>query len=429
MQNSAELEQKEAVLEETATEAPLEETPVEEISVEEAPAEEIIAEEPVAEEVPVTEAPVEETPVAEEAPVEEAPAIVAPPVVEQPKKAKKVRRSRPWPLKILCGLIAFVLCVTMFAVSLAGIVVVDLRVMATEGGIGKIITPLIFSGLSDAPKYPGLTAAPSQPAGEDVVGPLVDMAFDLLEKQFGEETPLTKDQLAQFINESSAKDFLVEKVSGVVEDVLNDTNHTTISRDEVMDIIRDNTQLIKDNFDVEITEEQLQEIEEALEEVEIFDDFEEKGFVGTLKESLAEEGLDSDLGGILGGGASGGSLFDDILSFIPKVTSNAAIAGIFGTFLVLFLLLWLTNFTIPKTLSDTGIVLLVNGLVLCAPIALDNLGLLQSMLPPTLFSIVRGVLAAVAPVHIAVLAAGAGLIVLAIIAKTIKSIRLRKAAA
>ncbi len=428
MQNSTELEQKDAVLEEAVEEAPVEETPVEEIPVEEAPVEEVSATEESVEEAPVAE----EAPVVEEAPAEEAPAIIAPPVVEQPKKekkAKKVRRSRPWPLKILCGLIAFVLCVTMFAVSLAGIVVVDLRVMATEGGIGKIITPLIFSGLSDAPKYPGLTAAPSQPSGEDVVGPLVDMAFDLLEKQFGEETPLTKDQLAQFINESSAKDFLVEKVSGVVEDLLNDTNTTTISRDEVMDIIRDNTQLIKDSFDVEITEEQLQEIEGALEKVEIFDDFAEKGFMGTIKESLAEEGIDSDLGGILGDAASGGSLFDDIFSFIPKVTSNAAIASIFGTFLVLFLLLWLTNFTIPKTLSDTGIVLLINGLILCAPIMLDNAGLAAAFMEPTVLGVVRGILAAVAPVHIAVLAAGAGLIVLAIIAKTVESIRLRKAAA
>ena len=409
--------------------------------------EEISAEETRAKDIPVEEARVEESPAEETAiqkvlaeGISETPAEAAAPIVAKPAaKPTKAKRSRPWPLKILLGLVAILLCIIMFAVTLAGTLVVDLRVMTSQGGIRQIVTQLILpQGLSTGSQYPGLTAAPSQPASkEDLTGPLVDWAYGLLEEQFGEETPLTKEQLTQFLDKSSAKDFLADKIAGAVDDFYNETNETTITRKEVVDLIRDNQQLIKDSFDVEITEEQIQEIQEALEEVKVFDELEEKGFMGVLEETLAGPTPEGDFakpgtdaaGNITGSVSSPLVRVKQILSYIRMATSNIAIICIAGAFVVLFLLLWLTNFTLPKTLSDTGIVLLVTGLILCVPTALDNIGLAQTLLEPTLLGIVRGVLTAVNPVHFTVLGAGAGLIILSIVAKIIKSIRVKKTVA
>lgn len=449
MQDSAQLEQQETVLEET-TQVSAEETPVEEIPVEEVPVEEISAEEVPAEEIPAEEVSVEETPVAEttveeapaeEPPVEKAPVATLPPMPEQPKKEKKIRRSRPWPVKILCGLLAFVLCVAMFAVTLAGVVVIDLRVMSSEDGIRQIITQLILpTGMSTGNRYPGLTAAPSEPTDEDALtGPLTDWAYDQLVEQFGDATPITKEQLAHFMNESSAKEFLVEKTAGAVDDFINETNKTVITREEVMQLILDNTQMIEAAYGVVFTDEELQGIEDTLAETELFDILEEKGFVGVLEESLTDAiasgkpGFDAAVAGdaesFLAIQAAARKQAQEILSWVSMAVSDTAIIGTLGAFLALFLLLLLCNFSLPKTLSDTGIVLLVNGLLLCIPIAMDNLGLLRTILPPEIFSVVHGILLSVTPVHIAVLAAGGGFLLLAILAKIIKTIRLKLAAA
>jgi len=436
MQDSAQLEQQEAVLEEI----PVEETPVGEIPVEEVPVEEVPAEEAPAAEEPVEEVPMEEAPAAETS-VEKAPVATLPPIPEQPKKEKKARCQRPWPVKILCGLLAFVLCVAMFAVTLTGVVVMDLRVISSEDGIRQIITQLILpTGMSTGNRYPGLTAAPSEPIDEDALtGPLTDWAYDQLVEQFGDATPITKEQLAHFMNESSAKEFLVEKTAGAVDDFINETSETVITREEVMQLILDNTQMIEDTYGVVFTDEELQGIEDTLAETELFDILEEKGFVGVLEESLTDTiassapGFDAAVAGdaesFLAIQADARKQAQEILSWVRMAISDTAIISIVGAFLALFLLLLLCNFSLPKTLSDTGIVLLVNGLLLCIPIAMDNLGLLRTFLPSEIFSAVHGILLAVTPVHIAALAVGGGFMVLAIIAKIIKTIRLKIAAA
>ena len=375
------------------------------------------------------ESPVEEIIVAE-APVEEIP------VAEAPKKGKKIRR-RPWPLKILLGLVAFVLCIAMFGVTLAGALVVDLRVMTSEGGIKQLLTAMFLPGSPTASDRLSvgmtLTAANPLPGTGteepvDMSNFLLDAAFDILQQQFGEDIPMTKEQVGNFLEQSTAKDFLADKVSGVLDDLVNDTSNTTITRDEIMNLVTENKQLIEETFEVTIDDSVLDEMEEALEEVEIFDQLEEKGFADIVVESVVGGGGE-DAAGAVEEMKEAMATFRQVMATIGEITADSTLVSAIGAFVVLFLLVFLVNFSLPKTLSDTGIVLTFVGLILSAPNFLFNSGVLYALLPTEMggvLSIAGGLLAAVQGVHFAILGAGVALIVLAIVAKIFKTKRQKK---
>lgn len=358
---------------------------------------------------------------------------------QKPKKVKKIRR-RPWPLKILLGLVAIVLCIAMFAVTLAGAVVVDLRVVASEGGIKQLLTAMFLPNSPTASDRLSvgmtLTAASPMPGNGaegtvDMSSFLLDAAYDILQKQFGEDIPMTKEQVGNFLEQSTAKDFLAEKVSGVIDDMINDTSNTTVTRDEIMTLVKDNKQLIEETFQVTIEDSMLEEMEQALEEVEIFDQLEEKGFADVVIESVVGGG-NEDAAGAVEEMQEAITAFKEAMALVGTITSDSTLFAAIGAFVGLFLLVFLVNFSLPKTLSDTGIVLTFAGLILSAPNFLFMSGLLHTMLPAEMsgmLSIAGGLLFAIQVVHFAILGTGVALIVLAIVAKILKNARLKKAMA
>lgn len=424
MQNGTELEPLENVQqEETALTAEQESC-----QVPEEPA--AVAQEPeAAEETPEETIAETELPAQQETPKPE----------QKPKRGKKTRR-RPWPLKILLGLVAFVLCIAMFAVTIAGAVVVDLRVMTSQGGIKEILTQLIMPGKPTA-SVPlslsmALTVASPLPDGNtegtvDMSNFLLDAAFDILQQQFGGDIPMTKEQVGDFLEQSTAKDFLAEKLSGVVDDFINETSNTTITRDEVMNLVTENKQLIEETFEITIDDSVLEEMEQNLEEVEFFDQLEEKGLADVFVETVVGSGGE-DAAGAVEGMTEAMATFRQAMSTIGQITADSTLFAAIGAFVVLFLLVFLVNFSLPKTLSDTGIVLTFAGLILSAPKFLYISGLLQTILPVEMSGVlpmVGGLLSAVEVVHFAILGAGVALIILAIVAKSLKNARLKKAMA
>lgn len=379
-------------------------------------------ERPVAETLP--EQPAAETPVSEEpAPLPPLPEMPAEP--QKVKKIKKIKRSRPWPLKILLELIAIVLCLTLFVVTIAGALIVDLRVMTSKGGFEKILNQLITSTISQ----PEAAAPASTPNGSVLLlsdtsasvvsDPITDMVYELLQSGLGEELPLEKEDVRDFINNSTVKDFLADKASGAFDDFLNETNNTTITKDEIIGLVRENAPLIKESFGVEITDDQLEELETALDEVPIWEELEQEGLMGFLEENYLNQDTAS------GGLADSMAAVKQIMDYVRMATSNTAIASIAGVIVVLMLLVLLVNWTVPKTLSDIGITLLFAGLVLSSINFVFSSDVLQVLLADqtAIIGLINGILASIAVVHYSILGSGIALIVLAIVAKVIKTRR------
>ena len=348
------------------------------------------------------------------------------PAPETPQKIKKIKKSRrrPWPLKILLELVAIVLCVALFAVTIAGALIVDLRVMTSQGGFEKILTQLIApTGSVQAVPQPGVTLLSAPDQSQDAANFVTDMIYDMLQENFGQEVPVTKDQISEFIDKSTVTEFIAEKMSGAVNDFLNETSDTTITKDEIMDLVRDNSALLKESFDIEITDDMMTELETALDEVPMWDELEEKGLVGYLEENLLLPDSEAD------GSSNGLAAIKQAMDYVRMVTSNMAIACFAGAMLLLALLVLLVNWSVPKTLSDVGITLLFAGLILSSLNFIGASGVLETLLADQMqiIGLINGILASVAVVHYGVLGTGVALIVLAIIAKIIKNSRRKKA--
>jgi len=407
----------------------------------------------------------------EEAPAAEIRQKEAPSVEVQPakaKKEKKARKPRSVPVKILMGLIAFILCVVMFVISLVGILILDVRAVVSRNGISQIVSQLISGQVFSGPARPALAAGVGGgtvymddfSAGGNMSGMLVDWAYDMLKDQFGDELPITKEQVQTFVEESTVQDFVADKVAGIVEDFYSGKSETTITVEEITQLIEENKEIIEEQFDIEITEEALDAVDTMLEESGILEPIEEQGLVDFIKEnmenSVTPEAPDmqgpNGVGGLPGNpdnpeipgtpgtpgnpGNTIGSVnpmdsINQVMELVRTATSYTTVAILGGIFaLLLVLLFFVTGRSFPATLADTGVVLLLAGLIFAAPTAVCvfNPQLVSDLAGPGIGGIVCLIFNAAATVNFTVVGVGFALIVAAIVVKIVLSVKAKKQA-
>jgi len=507
---------------------------------------------------------VEETVTPVEEPVTPAEETAAAPAVEdsapakKAKKVKKVKKPRSVPLKIFMGLIAFILCIVMFAVSVVGMVILNLRVIVSENGISSIITQLITGPTASVPQRPALTAGlgtvitygggqideqvsfgsgvsgsliqinpdgsisvngevvgkvPEVHAdgsitldngtvmnsfivdsegnmvigegqltqdvldsllGEDsgyvvdgegnvmaglagdvlgdmdvdldqvvgdnissggmdgVAGALVDWAYDYVQDQFGGELEISKEQVQNFVQNSTVKDFVAEKAAGLVQDFYSGESKTTITPEEISGLIKENAQILEDQFGLEITDEALDIVDQAIADSGFLAPIEENGLMGYIQQSMGLPGGDGDQSGDNSSGgfadnemAQNMQAIQQAMEIIRTVTSYSALAILGGVMAFLMLLLFFVNGGISAMLSQTGVILTLTGLIFSAPaiVCQTQPALLMQMLDPMIASVVISVFTAAAWVNYTVLGVGVAMIVAAIVIKVIKNAR------
>ena len=404
----------------------------------------------------------------EEAPAAEIRQKEAPSVEVQPaktKKEKKARKPRSVPVKILMGLVAFILCVVMFVISLVGILILDVRAVVSRNGISQIVSQLISGQVFSGPARPALAAGVGGgtvymddfSVGGNMSGMLVDWAYDMLKDQFGDEMPITKEQVQTFVEESTVQDFVSDKVAGIVEDFYSGKSETTITVEEITQLIEENKEIIEEQFDIEITEEALEAVDTMLEESGILEPIEDKGLMDFIKENMdnsvtpespdvqqPDGVVDSENSGNSGNSGSSGSSGDtgntigavnpmdsinQVMELVRTATSYTTVAALGAAFaLLLVLLFFVTGRSFPATLADTGVVLLLSGLIFAAPTALCvfNPQLVSDLVGPGIGGIVCLIFNAAATVNFTVVGVGFALIVAAIVVKIVLSVKAKK---
>lgn len=384
-------------------------------------------------EVVVNEAP--------EVVVDEAPEVVAEvlPVepqqeqIQKPKK-KKEKKRRSVPVRILMGLIAFILCIVMFAVSIVGILILNVRTVVSRDGITQIVNQLVSGKSASGPARPALAMGAGAyqqeyPAEEDMGGMLVDWVYDILQESFGESMEATtREQVQAFVQESTIKDFVADKVAGLVEDFYDGTSETTITIEEITQMIEENQQVIHDHFGIVINQEALDMVDAMLEESKILEPLEEQGLMGYIEQSMIagenpdeEDNADAE--------ASMASA-KQVMEIVRTATSYEAVAVLVGAFVLLMaLLFFVTGCSFPATLADTGVVLLLVGLIYGLPTAacLFAPEMVGGMLGEQVAGIVSLIFGATAGVNFTVLGLGFALIVAAIVVKIVLAVKAKKA--
>ena len=251
-------------------------------AVETAPEAEVIA--PQAEPVQPQPLPEEPAPAMPEMPGQPAVQTVIQPVIltQPPEAPKQPYRPKPKPhiaLRIPLQLLSFLLCLTLSVSLLGTVLLADLNHLMSAGGIKQLINAILIPHSAPYHIQPAAGAAgvrygtenkiPGElingENGVDMEG-LVDWIYNAVEEATGEPLPISKEQVQEFIAESTISDFLSEKLAGYAEDFINNTENTTITTEELLELLEENQELLEETFQVEITPEVKEALTDAVEE-------------------------------------------------------------------------------------------------------------------------------------------------------------------
>lgn len=215
------------------------------------------------------------------------------------------KKQLPTGVRVLLGFISVLMCIVLFVCSLVTILIADLGLLTSKGGLQKLIQDVLFS--TSAPARPGFAPAGVLPGrspvrlneaenvggfdlggidlsglvnGDGADGALADIIYGIMEEQFPEEEiPFSKEDVTEFVEQSTLPEFISDKISGIVVDVINGEVTTTITKEDVEQLLEENKELIEDTFQTEIPDEVIESVGTFVEESKLSE---------TIQQSVAE---------------------------------------------------------------------------------------------------------------------------------------------
>lgn len=244
---------------------------------------------------------------------------------------------------------------------------------------------------------------------------LIDWIYNMVDEATEEELPFTQEQLHEFVEESTVMDYVSEKLAGFAEDILNGTENTQITTEELTKLLEENEQLIEEKLDVEVTPEIREELEKVAEEIVVQGDIN-----NTIRETV-NTALEEATVGV------GGVSLTEILEIVRMVTADPVMYAGIGVCVLLILLLLAANYyNLPAALTWAAVPCILMGLILSAPVAAIQFApaALTAALPDlgSYISLVRGFVGALAPVHYGLLSLGFAMLLASIAWRIIRSI-------
>lgn len=321
---------------------------------------------------------------------------------------------KPW-MKVLTVL----LCFLLFFTALACTVVLDIRLSTSERNIRRIVK----TALSAPVDRPGIRFLPAarlpmsrlalswapEPDITESDNELIAWICQTLEERYGGRLNINAEQIRNFVEKSTLKDFLSDKSAEYVTDLLNGTEKAGITDEEINRLLDENAALIEAEFDIPLTDEVRDYVMDLAQEQDVNTIIRER-VIGSVR-NMPIGPSNPTAGGTAA--PENQTTVADVLNTLRDSTSWL----VFGLLTALLLaicagLFFTTGRSIVKTLRYAGIPVLVLGILL----ALPTLGL--QLLTGVFLSGVAGRVAGVilgmtAAVHYSVLALGIILLVAA----------------
>lgn len=175
-------------------------------------------------------------------------------------------------VKALLVLASVLLCIALCVSLVATALILDLRLLTGKNNLEKVISHLLFSPAETHQLMPSPAAlggirrsSTSAQTEENLVG----FVYDALKEQYGDQMTVTEDQIQSFLDQSTTKDYLTEKISSYVDDFVNGTQNTTITTEEIEMLIEENKELIESEFGITVTPEIQEQVIDFVEETDI----------------------------------------------------------------------------------------------------------------------------------------------------------------
>lgn len=316
------------------------------------------------------------------------------------------KKKLPVGIRIVFAFLSVLLCIALFATTLVTIAVTDLKVVTSRDGLQTIITEAFFPKSASVRVIPKLTGgnavggfgALGSLGGEEMdQNMLVDALYDMLAEQAGGELPVSKEEVSELLEESSIPEFISDKAAGIISDVIMGESTTTITKEEVIELIEENADLIEEKLDITIEQEHIDAIGGWIEESEVLENVQQEiqevigitppavtpdsptGSTGSTGESGSEVPQKKPAGSILdlvGPEAAAPTNIAEVFALLRAVSSTESLLICVGACLLLLVFLLLTHWGRPfAAIRSAGISVMIAGLIMTLP------GLVASFLP------------------------------------------------
>lgn len=315
------------------------------------------------------------------------------------------KKKLPLGIRIVFGFLSVLLCICLFATTLLTIVVADLNTITSKDGLQTIITQILFpksAPVRVTPKLSGDTMAglggfsgiDFSSGGLDQ-NALIDSIYDMVAQQSGGELPISKEEVGELLEETTIPDFISDKMSSIVSDVITGEVTTTITKEEVMDLIKENADVIEEKLDIEIEDEVIESVGTWIEESEVMDTVQQEinTAIGVTPPATTPGGSAGSPEGVapapvkphkapttildlLGPDVKAPTSISDSLVLLRAVSSTNSLLICIGACVAIFLLLLLTHWGRPfAAVRSAGIPIMIAGIVMLLP------GLISAFIP------------------------------------------------
>ncbi|MBQ8622349.1 MAG: hypothetical protein IJ422_08565 [Oscillospiraceae bacterium] len=342
---------------------------------------------------------------------------------------KPPKKDLPTGVKVLLRIVSILLCICLFATLLATVLIVDFRLMTSKDTIRKMAGSM-FSAPTYTHRIPltaaagGLRLAEPSDTNTQTQEALVEWLYDTLKEQHGDDLVVTQEQMQTFLDQSTTKEYLTEKIASYMDDFINGTSNTTITTEELTWLIEENNAAIENELGLKMDEAAKEQVLTFVEEMNIGEVIRTEVIEGVENMTIpggsplfpenAPAGPDPE-NSAWGGSYTVGSLMADLRT----LTSTTALTiSIVVNILLIMALFFVNRMRLSATLCCTGIPMIVAGILLALPTAL--LQLIPSLLPNPLGNSVSVLVGTIAPVHYAVPVLGIILLIGAVVIKAVQ---------
>ncbi len=376
------------------------------------------------------------------------------------------KKRFPLGVRLLLGVISLLLCVLLFVSTFVTILLADFRVLTSKDGLQRLIVQIMFPTAS-APANPIHTPGSITVNGSGIVlaepegnsnsanagAPsdlVINALFEIFSGALGEAVPISVEQIEAVVKDSTIPEFFSEKIADAVSSAISGEEiDSIINKDELVDLLTENKELIQTTFEIEITEQEIKQVEQWVEENEVVVtvDTEIRKLLG-FAPSHEKPGTSDDtatnttdgsaqtmdgfaiLSQLLATGDFSALTIPQIFAMVRAITSNTVLMGLIGLCLAITGLLFVTKWGRPWAAlrSSGGIYIAVGGLYLI-PTAL-------TVFAPDLFvsmgivgTIIQALLSVASIVPILVFAFGVILTVVGIVLRILLKKRFNRKAA
>ena len=295
------------------------------------------------------------------------------------------QKKLPGVARFFIAILSWLLGLALFFSVIATALIADIQVLTTEDNVRSFVHQLMSAPAQlpgKAASRPGMGVSAVSVAGNrklntphyapsssnfGLAEELINIVYEQIQQNATEELPITKDDLMDMLDGSSAMDYIADKAAGLVSDYYTGEITTTFDVEEIVDLMKDNSELIETLTGLPVDDEMISGVVEVWENNEIVEVLEDNGLEGIIdyaEEQMGDDSIQEQLSSVTTQvGIEGVDSLKDVVNMLRDATSQEAMFTGIAVCAGLMLLILLINLTqLGAGLRRCGYPLLFAGL-------------------------------------------------------------------